>query len=44
MDETKVKESKKLIEKRPSYAVTIGDLSDITQTKILEEWSYSGKV
>ena len=37
MDETKVNESKKLIEKKLSYAVTIRDLSDSTQTKILEE-------
>ena len=37
MDETKVKKSKKVIEKVPSYIVTINDLSDVTQTEILKE-------
>ena len=37
IDETIVDQSKKLIEKLLSHVVTISDLSDVTQSQILEE-------
>ena len=37
IDETIVKQSKKLIDKIISYIVTISDLSDVTLSEILEE-------
>ena len=36
IDEIKGKESQKLIDKLLSYIVTINDLSDVTQSEILE--------
>ena len=37
IDETIVKQSKKLIDKALSYIITISDLSDVTLSEILEE-------
>ena len=38
IDETIVRQSKKLIEKVLSYIVTISELSGVTLSEILEEW------
>ena len=44
IDEAMVKQSKKLFEKVLSHIVTISDLSDVAQSEILKEWSYSRTV
>lgn len=43
MAKTKVKQAKKLNEKVLSYIITINDLSDITQSEILEEGGVTGE-
>ena len=37
LDETKVKQSKKLTEKLLSHVITINDLSDVTQSETLDD-------
>lgn len=45
MNETKIKQSKKLVDKVNSYIVTINDLSHITVSEILEKtWIYRGAI
>ena len=45
MNETKIKQSKKLFDKVNSYIVTMNDLSHITLSEILEKtWIYRGAI
>ena len=43
IDETIVKQSKKLIDKVLSYIITISDLSDVTVSEILEDYGVAAK-